>query len=386
MARNFLVEYWDGTDLLRIGLEADDEATGIPVVALEFVDDGRLVPGYFDLTFAAVDPGVDAEVTIAAPSDNYAIHGKTATVPLTGTGGAWVYDLIPGVRIKFSDAGGFLSSWWVRLYCGAYYGNHYAGNPTGQTLSEEDGPWVPDDPSGNLGELLTGQGAGAQVHYARWRVTNVSGKRAFEVFAKQVPTAIYKVVDGVGLSYVFNTDDLIATPTESGNGFGPIPVEITFDNKTGSAIGVRFDGAYIASGVVNVDAAGAAISSAALLFDTLYRADVGDFAGLTFKVSADTEETDEGLLYVMPVRWEEMTPLVSGAPTARPNDGVEDGTTWGHSPVGLTQPGEPTREIANTGTAFIATRTIIPGGAPYAANPHPQGFIITGGLSLPAGY
>lgn len=376
---NFAITYYDDTPIFRLGTGA--EVIGTPIVAVEPLYDGALVPGYYDLTFSSVVPGVTATVTIAAPSTNYAIHGKVQTlVPLNES---WVYGLIPGLRIKFDDAAGFLSSWKDRIYAGAYFGNHRAGNPDGLTIDESDEPTF---------TATTGQGAGAKAHTARWKIENTTTKTAFEAFAKLANVAHLDRLSATGdaLSYAYTGTTESVEKFDSADGGSIDPYVITFEslNTTPNpdTITMKVDGSIIASGVLNTST-GALTSSANLSVGVLYRFTTGPLAGVEFSIALTVTNSDTIDLYVFSPRWTEMTPdSGTGSPTARRDDGTEDGTTWGGSPVGLTEIGEGVREISSGGSVVLHTRTTIPAGAPYGLNPGVfVGFVIEAGLSNPVG-
>lgn len=375
---NFAIKYWDDTPILRLGTGA--EVIGTPIVAVEFTYDGSLVPAYLDLTFSSVDPGVDATMTIAAPSTNYGIHGMVLTeVPLDES---WYYG-IPGLRIKLNNDVGFLSAWKDRIYAGAYFGNHKAGNPDGLTIDESDGPTFTAD---------TGQGAGAKAHTARWKIENTSTKTAFECFAKISNVVLLDRLTATGdaLSYAFTGTTESVEKFDGADGGTVDPYVITFESKntvpSPDTITMKVDGAIVASGVLNTST-GALTSSANLSVGVLYRFTTGPLTDVEFTIALTVTNADTINLWVFSPRWTEITPDTgTGDPTTRRDDGVEDGTEWGTSPVGLTEIGEGVREISSGGEVVIHSRTTIPPGAPYGLNPGIfVGFVIEAGLSNPVG-
>ena len=376
---SFAVFYYDDTPIFRLGTGA--EVVGTPIVAIEPLYDGALVPGYYDLTFSSVVATATATVTIAAPSTNYAIHGQVTTlVPIDET---WVYGLIPGLRIKFSASAGFLSSWKDRIYAGVYAGNHKAGNPDGLTIDASDGPTLTAD---------TGQPVGSKAFYSRWKIQNTTTKTAFECFAKIANVAhLHRLgATGAALSYAFTDTTDSVEKFDPANGGSVDPYVITFANKDVAGAGkidLKVDGSLVASDVLNTST-GVSSSSAALSYgSTIYTFTDGDLQGVSITIDENVTNSDTIDLYIFSPRWCEITPdSGAGAPTARRDDGVEDGTTWGDSPVGLTEIGEGVREISSSGEVVLHQRITIPPGAPYGLNPAKfVGFVIQAGLSNPVG-
>lgn len=377
---NFRIDHYDDTPIFRLGSGA--EKIGTPIAALEPLYDGALVPGYYDFTFSSVVPGVTATVTITAPSTNFGINGKiTALVPLTE---AWVYNLVPGTRIKFDSDLGFLSSWKDRAYCGVWMGNHKAGNPDGVTIDASDGPTF---------TLTTGEPIGSPAYYSRWKIVNTSVKKAFECFAIFETNFAHlnrNNSTGKALSYAFTDDTESVEKFDPANGGSVTPYVFTFENKDVAGAGLitfKVDGALVDEGVLNTSTGASSSSSNVPYGDTILRFTEGDLKGVRIAIDAAITNSDSIELWIFSPRWTEGTPDTgTGAPTERRDDGIEDGTTWGTSPVGLTEIGEGVREISSSGSVVIHTKTTIPPGAPFGLNPAIfVGFVIRAGLSNPVG-
>lgn len=383
----FLIELVDGTDVVRLH-GAAPYTVGTPIIAMEMLENGRLVPGYFDITFANVVPGVDADMTITPPSENYKPrHQRTLTgVPLDGV--TWIEDVPYGVRIKLSASGAFNSSWKERLHAGLHLGNHTAGNPTGVTLDLTEG-WL--DPG-----WLTGQGPGALAYKLIWKITNTSGKTAHEAFYELLPWPVLVNTVGAGLAAITNATD---TPTEKHvlDSEGKIlPYLFTFSNldtgATPHTVDVEIDGQTFAVGFRNTDSGeewgttGMEVGVRYLLEDI----DLGSgkvLTGCELTIDPDVEDGDESEVYIVAPRFSEISPdNGSFVATARPDDGVEDGTAWGQSRVGLTPIGGAVREMASGETVYVHQRGRVPSGAPFGVNPSIQGGVIVAGLSTASGY
>jgi hypothetical protein len=363
----------------RLGLEADNEALGVPIVAWETLDDGSLVPGPYRIDFDDVVPGVSATALVTPPTKNYVRHdARTKAVSLTGLGGDWQYGVVDGMRFKFSDDPGFLDAWWARMHCGPHYGTFLAGNPSGELVDWRQGYGVSDPlDEGPKPGLTAGLPVGSTSWWGRWRIENQAGKTARNCFAHKVATAFQVRVAGAGLRHCLNTGyDIVEK----------LAYVVAFENLTGNKIDMTVDGALLASGVVDLVNGGAPTSSAQLERGRRYRVDTGLLKGWQFEIDPETVDGGSLLLFVIGARWGQITPDSGGAVAARPDDGVEDGTTWGTSPVGLTESASYPREVTDGAAVYIQELLLVPAGAEFSINPAPQGFLITAGLSLPATY
>lgn len=380
---NFRIDHYDDSPIFRLGTALAGEKVGTPILAMEPLYDGALVPGYYDFTFSSVVPGVTATVLVTPPSTNFLIASRGA-VPLVPLTESWVYGLLPGVRIKFDSDPGFLSSWKDRVYAGVWMGNAKAGNPDGLTIDASDGPTF---------DATTGQPIGSPHYYSRWKITNTSVKKAFECFAIFETNFVHLnrlTATGKALSYAFTDDTESVEKFDGANGGTVEPYIITFENKDVAGAGLitfKVDGALVDEGVLNTSS-GNLSSSANVPYGTaILRFTEGPLKGVRLTIDPDVTNSDSIELWVLSHRWTEGTPDTgTGAPTERRDDGVEDGTTWGTSRVGLTEIGQGVREISSSGTVVLHTKTTIPPGAPYGLNPAKfVGFVIQAGLSNPIG-
>lgn len=370
---NWLITYMDGTAISRY-LQNTVDYPGTPIVEIERLADGQEVAMWYDLTFENVIPGVSADCVVEAATANVSQHGRTVSVTLDG---AWNSDVVRGYRIKFSNAGGFLSTWKARLWAGPWRGAAYAGNPTGETYSEVDGP---DDPG-----LLTGQGAGAPAYIGQFRCRNTSGKRAIGGRVRLIPVAIDKPVTGNPISYQRNTDVHIVEKS-SGAGEQLQAYVLTIANRDEGppvTVDLLVDGALYPSGVQDTTSSAAPTSSAALEVNVKYRITSGALKGWEFKIATSAANGDRADLFVWGVKYHEITPSSGGLPVSRTE--ADGGDLWGTDDYSATQEGEPVGQVENNGEIVVYTKSTLPDGAAYAQSPVPQCFTIEAGFALPSG-
>ncbi len=190
---------------------------GTPLVSVVADADGRAIADVYSLTFAAVTPGVSADVSVSPSSPNNP-YSATHTVDLDGV--TEYKDIIPGLTLVFSSSGSFTGSWTATVNTGEFLGVFDA----------------------------FGGGAGVPSAGVRHRVDNTGTGAVSAAKATLLPVVKWVKKTGEVFSIVRGFADG-ATEKQAGGGSSQVvPYVISIDNVAG--VGVSKTCSVLVDGVV----------------------------------------------------------------------------------------------------------------------------------------
>lgn len=326
--------------------------TGTPLVSAESNADGRAIADIYTLDMSAVTPTVTGDVTIGASSPNNPYAGQTFTVDLDGV--TEYKDIIPGVTLVFSDAGGFGNTWAATVDVGEFLGTFDA----------------------------FGGGAGVPSGGVRHRVLNDGTGAVSDSKATLLPIAKWVKMIGEPFSTVRNFAEG-ATEKQAGGGSNQVvPYVITIDDTAGAGptktVTVKVDGVTFGANTLRDLSTGVSQDGTlvkALSPGRFYRVILGDLTGLEFAISADAVDGDEANVLIFEARFVQIAPDVAGV--AGTYDDVD---------VTLTQVGQAAGVIQPAGVAYFWRRVLVPSGGNAESNPYPSDTAIKGTETGAAGW
>jgi hypothetical protein len=327
--------------------------TGTAVLTATPNSDGEALADVYVLTFSAVVPGTSATVHVATQSannpysdTNNAGHPTGVSVALDGT---TVYsEIVPGVGLVFSAAGGFSGTWQSTIKVGFY--------------------------AGALPAFGTGAGVRSPTAGRRVRVVNTGTGPAQNCAAKIIKMVkrYLKTTHGVFL----RVQPFAAGATEKMVSSQVRPYAITLANVTGSGgsktMDVLVDGSTVT--ILNLNTAAVGPSTGLNVNDT-YRITAGALTDVEFQLNQNAVVTDAENLLVFGSRYINIAPDVTGAAGA-----------WGTSDVALTQSGQSAGTILASGVAYFWVSVLVPDGGNAVSNPLPGDVQLSGQVSQSAGW
>lgn len=345
-------------DQLFIGAAWEDSVarltndTGTPVLSADSNGDGRAIADVYALDFSAVTAGVTGDILVTTSSPNNPYNGAIHTVDLDGV--TEYNDIIPGVTLIFSNAGGFLNTWAATINVGEFLGTFDA----------------------------FGGGAGVPSAGVRHRVLNDGTGAVSAAEATLLPIAKWVKKTGIVFETVRNFAEGATEKQAGGGSQQVVPYQITIDDVTGVGAAktctVKVDGVTFAADTLRdlstgVDQDGLLVKAVAP--GHFYRVVLGDLTGLEFAISENAADGDEANVLIFEPRFIQIAPDVTGSAGA-----------YGTADIPLTQTGQAAGVIQPAGTAFFWRRVLVPAGGNAESNPYPGDTALKGTETGAAGW
>lgn len=325
---------------------------GTPVLSAEDNGDGRAIADVYSLAFAAVIPGVSANVTVTSSSPNNPYSGVTTAIVLDDT---TVYDnIVPGVDLVFDNAAGFLNSWTATVSVGEFLGTFDA----------------------------FGGGAGVPSAGVRHRVENDGTGAVSASKAVILPIAKWVKKDGIVFDTVKTFADTAVEKQAGGGSAQIVPYVFSIASVVGAGAAktcsVSVDGVEFPANSLQNLSTGVAQSGdlvKAISPGAFYRVILGDLTGLEFAISANVANGDTANVLIFEPRFIQIAPDVAGV-----------AGTYGTADVTLTQSGQAAGVVQPTGVAYFWRRVLVPAGANAESNPYPGDVALKGTETGAAGW
>jgi hypothetical protein len=315
---------------------AIENIVGTPLESYEDSADGRGIVDEYNLTFDTVVAGATANVTVETASPNNPYSGATFAIALDA---ATEYkDIIPGVTLIFSDAGGFLNTWEVTVFLGNYLGGFAASGSGAGVASAGVKHRVENTGAGSV----SGSKATLKT-LARW--TKKVG-RVFDTVRPQANDAVEKVTGGGSNRiepYVFTISAVAGVDEDKTCSVSVDGVLFPADSLKDLATGDLQSGALVK-----------AVSPA-----NFYEVMSGDLEGLVFAIDAGVANGNTANVLIFENRYLQIAEDVAGIAGA-----------YGVADVDLTESGEATGVITAGGLAFYWLRVLVPEGSSAESNPY----------------
>lgn len=324
---------------------------GTPITSAVFTGDGRAIADEYDLTFSSVVASTSATVTVAPSSPNNPYAGNT-NVLLDNT---TVYeDIVPGVALKFSAAGGFTGAWTATLNVGEFLGTFDAFGGGAGT------------PSTGVRHRALNDGTGA-VSDAKATLLTIAKwvKKTGDVFDTVRPFAEGAVEKQAGGGSNQVVPYVITISATAGAGSGKT-CTVSVGGVAFPASSLRDLSTGVAQGGTNVKA----ISPG-----HFYEVILGDLSGVQFAIDADAANGDTANLLVFESRFIQIAPDVAGV-----------AGTWDTADVVLTQSGQSAGVIQPAGFAYYWRRVLVPASGNAESNPYPGDVALKGTETGAAGW
>lgn len=318
---------------------------GTALVSAVSNESGELIADIYTLTFTLVDPGVDALVHVATQSPNNPYKDPIGqTVSLDGV---TIYkDVVPGLDLVFSNAGGFANTWTSQIRCGRYIDPLPAFGPGA------------DVPGTARRHKVTNTGSSpAQACKAMLKTMVMLYVKVGEIFSRVRPfadDAVEKLTDDQVVPYA------VLVSAVSGVGSSKL-VSLLFD---GSTVNVKNLTTNATSTSVNLNVV------------DWYRVTSGDLKDLEFMVSQLAVLSDEANVLVFGSRF------IQIAPETAPNVAG----TFGSADAVITEVGQSPGVITAGGSGFFWERPLVPDGGNSQSNPFPCNIVLSGQVSNAAGW
>jgi hypothetical protein len=314
---------------------------GTPLVSATLVYEFRLIPDEYVLTFSDVVPGVSATVTVACSVPN-PYNGTSFSVDLDGV--TEYDDIIPGLRLVFSDSGSFDDSWGLVVVAGLPLGVKNAFPPeAGQSTQFM------------VQVVNTGAAAGSDCK-ALLRPALKVVKKTGVVFADAKPfadQAVAKLTLGVVSPYVFSVSNVTGSGSSK-------EMDCAVD-------GLPFD-------VLNLTTEAETTSEELNVVDW-YRIISGDLTGTEFKLSEEALSGDFENVLVFEPEFITIAPFDNGAPG-----------DFGQDDVPLTTQDELEGTIPAAGEAFFYIDVRVTEFGNLKSNPYICSVAIEGSALSAAGW
>ncbi len=320
------IETSQGSGVWQDLLARFTNTNGTPIVSADANNVGAIA-GVYLLTFSSVVAADHATVKVQAASPDNPYNDQIGK--LVDLDGATVYrNIIGGVDLVFSNAGGFTSAWTATVRVGFDFG-----------------------PQAGFGA-----GAGQPSTARRIRVTNGDSDAAQNVTGSIVRHAKLFPTAGQIFERVF---DFAAGATESLTGQEVQPYAITVENVTGSGgsktMDVKVGGALV--NVENVTTPGSGTSAGLNVTDT-YRITSGALTDVEFQLSENATNADTANILIFNARFTQIAPDTGGAPG-----------DWGTVDVFVTQEGQADGVILAGEVGYFWARALVPDGSISESNP-----------------
>lgn len=315
--------------------------TGTPLVSATDNQTGEAIADVYTLTLSAVVPGVSATATVQGTSPNNPFNGRSKAVTLDAA--TISKDLLPGVDLVFSAAGGAANGWAATVNVGEFLGVFDA-------FGIEAG-----EPSAGVRVRIHNTGTGA-----------VSGAKA----QLEKRTHLYKKT-GRGLLEISSFADGATVKIQPGTN-QVVRYAVTVLNVAGAGAGktcdLQVDGITFPAASLRDLSNNAAVSGVGLKAVTgqRYRVLTGALTDLEFSIDPLCANGDQSNVTIWLDSFIEIAPDTDGAAGA-----------YGTIDLTLTEAGQAAGVIQPDGYAYFWRRVNVPAGGNAESNPFPGNIKVT---------